>query len=172
MQASGNVAGLCNWAAAMVKYHEVAVMVEPKIVTLRGAEGELRAATKEQHAALALLAVVQGNLDAMQVRTAPCDCTLRHVRPVWRHDMVVQNCLLFRIVPGKSSLVWRKANGPWSDTAQVLRQLLTVFEDLSQCHATHVAGQIRCDDGPEEAAGGRRDSYTGARAFPGCGLVS
>ncbi len=76
VQASGNVAGLCNWAAAMVKYHEVAVMVEPKIVTLRGAEAELRAATKEQDAALALLAVVQGNLDAMQVRTASRECRL------------------------------------------------------------------------------------------------
>ena len=61
------MAGLCNWAAAMVKYHDVAVMVEPKIVTLRGAEAELRIATKEQDAALAMLAVVQGELDAMQV---------------------------------------------------------------------------------------------------------
>lgn len=56
----------------MVKYHEVAVEVEPKIVTLRGAEAELRAATKEQDAALALLAEVQGNLDAQQVLPALC----------------------------------------------------------------------------------------------------
>jgi len=41
-KASGNVAGLCNWAAAMCKYHEVAIVVEPKIATLRAAEAELK----------------------------------------------------------------------------------------------------------------------------------
>eukprot|EP00983_Pelagomonas_calceolata_P097094 1158208-Pelagomonas_calceolata.AAC.14 len=37
-KASGNVAGLCNWAAAMCTYHEVAKVVEPKIAKLREAE--------------------------------------------------------------------------------------------------------------------------------------
>jgi dynein heavy chain len=41
-KASGNVAGLCNWAAAMCKYHEVAKVVEPKIAALREAEAELK----------------------------------------------------------------------------------------------------------------------------------
>jgi hypothetical protein len=41
-KASGNVAGLCNWAAAMCKYHEVAKVVEPKIAALRAAEAELK----------------------------------------------------------------------------------------------------------------------------------
>lgn len=41
-KASGNVAGLCNWAAAMCKYHEVAIVVEPKIAALRAAEAELK----------------------------------------------------------------------------------------------------------------------------------
>jgi hypothetical protein len=35
-------AGLCNWAAAMCKYHEVAKVVEPKIAALRAAESELK----------------------------------------------------------------------------------------------------------------------------------
>lgn len=35
-------AGLCNWAAAMCKYHEVAKVVEPKIAALRAAEAELK----------------------------------------------------------------------------------------------------------------------------------
>lgn len=41
-KASGNVAGLCNWAAAMCKYHVVAKVVEPKIAALREAEAELK----------------------------------------------------------------------------------------------------------------------------------
>lgn len=45
-KASGNVAGLCNWAEAMCTYHEVAKVVEPKIATLREAEAELKIATK------------------------------------------------------------------------------------------------------------------------------
>lgn len=47
-KASGNVAGLCNWAAAMCTYHAVAKEVEPKIRTLRAAEGELAVAQREQ----------------------------------------------------------------------------------------------------------------------------
>ena len=71
VQASGNVAGLCSWAQAMVTYHKVAVDVEPKIVAARSAEGELRAATKEKDAALSQLAEVQAKLDDMQ---ACCCC--------------------------------------------------------------------------------------------------
>lgn len=65
-QASGNVAGLCNWAEAMCTYHEVAKVVEPKIEALRGAESQLKAATKEKDAAMAQLSIVQAKLDAMQ----------------------------------------------------------------------------------------------------------
>ena len=67
-QASGNVAGLCSWSQAMVTYHKVAVEVEPKVVAQRGAESELRIATKEKDTALALLAEVQAKLDDMQAR--------------------------------------------------------------------------------------------------------
>jgi hypothetical protein len=42
IKASGNVAGLCNWAEAMCKYHKIAKAVEPKIVALKGAEAELK----------------------------------------------------------------------------------------------------------------------------------
>lgn len=45
-KASGNVAGLCNWANAMCSYHTVAKVVEPKIISLRGAEAELKIANK------------------------------------------------------------------------------------------------------------------------------
>lgn len=62
------MAGLCNWAEAMCTYHDVATVVEPKIVALRGAESELKVATKEKDAAVAELAIVQSKLDAMQVR--------------------------------------------------------------------------------------------------------
>lgn len=67
-QASGNVAGLCNWAAAMCTYHAVEKDVEPKLKALRAAEAELRVAEKEKNAALAQLATVQASLDDMQVR--------------------------------------------------------------------------------------------------------
>lgn len=66
-KASGNVAGLCNWAEAMCTYHEVAKVVEPKIATLREAEAELKVATKEKNAAEEKMAAVQAKLDEMQV---------------------------------------------------------------------------------------------------------
>lgn len=65
-KASGNVAGLCNWAESMCKYHETAKVVEPKIVSLRAAEGELRLAEAEKRRAEGELAEVQAKLDAMQ----------------------------------------------------------------------------------------------------------
>ena len=67
VQASGNVAGVCNWAEAMCTYHNVAKEVEPKIETLHAAEMKLKIATKEKDAALEQLLVVQIRLDAMQV---------------------------------------------------------------------------------------------------------
>ena len=67
LQASGNVAGLCNWANAMCTYHEVAKVVEPKILALRESEAELKVAMREKNAAEARMAVVQGKLDEMQV---------------------------------------------------------------------------------------------------------
>lgn len=67
-KASGNVAGLCNWAAAMCKYHEVAKVVEPKIISLQVAEAELRAVEEERAAAECELATVQAKLDAMQAK--------------------------------------------------------------------------------------------------------
>ncbi len=67
MQASGNVAGLCNWAEAMCTYHKVAKEVEPKIEALHVAEEQLKIAVKEKDAASGQLLVVQNRLDAMQV---------------------------------------------------------------------------------------------------------
>mmetsp|Transcript_5388 Transcript_5388/g.12712 ORF Transcript_5388/g.12712 Transcript_5388/m.12712 type:complete len:4322 (-) Transcript_5388:507-13472(-) len=67
-KASGNVAGLCNWAAAMCTYHEVAKVVEPKIAKLREAEAELKIATKEKNMAEERMAKVQGKLDEMQAQ--------------------------------------------------------------------------------------------------------
>ena len=51
--ATDTVSGLCIWVLAMVKYHEVPVMVDPKKAALRGAEAGLCAAIKEQDATLA-----------------------------------------------------------------------------------------------------------------------
>ena len=68
------MAGLCNWAAAMCTYHEVAKVVEPKIVALRGAEAKLKVAMREKGAALDELAIVQGRLDEMQARTLLPSC--------------------------------------------------------------------------------------------------
>jgi len=65
-KASGNVAGLCNWTKAMCTYHQIAVVVEPKIVSLRAAEGELKIAMKEKGQAEEKMAEVQANLDKMQ----------------------------------------------------------------------------------------------------------
>jgi dynein heavy chain len=65
-KASGNVAGLCNWAEAMCQFHVTAKVVEPKIVKLRESEDELRVATKERQVAEDELATVQARLDEMQ----------------------------------------------------------------------------------------------------------
>ena len=67
-KASNAAVGLCNWAQAMVTYHEVAKVVDPKIMSLRAAEAELAAANKEKQAAEDALAVVQEKLDAMQAK--------------------------------------------------------------------------------------------------------
>ncbi|KAJ9508838.1 hypothetical protein QJQ45_028152, partial [Haematococcus lacustris] len=67
-KASGNVAGLCQWAEAMCTYHEVAKVVEPKIAKLREAESELKVATKEKNAAEDRMAKVQAKLDEMQAQ--------------------------------------------------------------------------------------------------------
>eukprot|EP00798_Chlamydomonas_sp_ICE-L_P031303 gene31303-6451_t len=67
-KASGSVAGLCNWAEAMCTYHTVAKVVEPKIVTLREAEAELKVATKEKNQAEDRMAKVQAKLDEMQAQ--------------------------------------------------------------------------------------------------------
>lgn len=76
-KASGNVAGLCNWARAMCDYHEVAKVVDPKIARLKEAEAELSAANEEQAAAEAELAKVQEKLDEMQQRF---DAAMTHKR--------------------------------------------------------------------------------------------
>ena len=62
------MAGLRQWAAAMVTYHEVEKDVKPKIAKLHAAEGELKLAEKEKKVALEQLAEVQASLDNMQVR--------------------------------------------------------------------------------------------------------
>lgn len=67
-KASGNVAGLCNWAESMCKYHAVAKFVEPKIVALQKAESELQEAELKQEEAEAQLAEVQKEVDDMQAR--------------------------------------------------------------------------------------------------------
>ena len=67
-KASNAAVGLCNWAQAMVTYHEVAKVVDPKIMMLRAAEAELAAANKEKQAAEDALDVVQAKLDAMQAK--------------------------------------------------------------------------------------------------------
>nr|Q39575.1 RecName: Full=Dynein gamma chain, flagellar outer arm [Chlamydomonas reinhardtii]7KZM_C Chain C, Dynein gamma chain, flagellar outer arm [Chlamydomonas reinhardtii]7KZN_C Chain C, Dynein gamma chain, flagellar outer arm [Chlamydomonas reinhardtii]7KZO_C Chain C, Dynein gamma chain, flagellar outer arm [Chlamydomonas reinhardtii]8GLV_AD Chain AD, Dynein gamma chain, flagellar outer arm [Chlamydomonas reinhardtii]8GLV_AX Chain AX, Dynein gamma chain, flagellar outer arm [Chlamydomonas reinhar len=72
---SGNVAGLCNWAESMAKYHNVAKVVEPKIAKLREAEAELKLATKEKNAAEERMAKVQAKLDEMQ---AQFDAAMAH----------------------------------------------------------------------------------------------
>eukprot|EP00198_Chlamydomonas_reinhardtii_P012689 XP_001702026.1 flagellar outer dynein arm heavy chain gamma [Chlamydomonas reinhardtii] len=74
-KASGNVAGLCNWAESMAKYHNVAKVVEPKIAKLREAEAELKLATKEKNAAEERMAKVQAKLDEMQ---AQFDAAMAH----------------------------------------------------------------------------------------------
>ena len=43
-KASGNVAGLCIWARAMVLYVDIAKVVKPKMAALKVAEGKLKSA--------------------------------------------------------------------------------------------------------------------------------
>eukprot|EP00898_Chlorokybus_atmophyticus_P005691 jgi/Chlat1/6122/Chrsp409S05665 len=65
-KASGNVAGLCSWCKAMCTYHEVAKVVEPKIIKLHESEAELKAANRQLAEAEEKMAVVQARLDKMQ----------------------------------------------------------------------------------------------------------
>lgn len=65
-KASGNVAGLCNWAESMCKYHIVAREVEPKIIRLKESEKELNFAKKEEERATADLNSVESALNSLQ----------------------------------------------------------------------------------------------------------
>ena len=65
-KASGNVAGLCNWAESMCKYHQIARYVEPKIVRLNESQKELMAATAEQEIAQEELQKVESSLNILQ----------------------------------------------------------------------------------------------------------
>lgn len=65
-KASGNVAGLCNWAESMCKYHIVAREVEPKIIRLKESQKELNFAKKEEERATADLKIVESALNSLQ----------------------------------------------------------------------------------------------------------
>jgi dynein heavy chain len=78
-KASGNVAGLCNWAEAMCKYHMVARDVEPKIVRLKESERELEIAKKEQESAEEDLDKVESSLQTLQERLQRANCDMNQV---------------------------------------------------------------------------------------------
>ena len=65
-KASGSMAGLCAWAAGMSTYQQIAKVVGPKMIALKGAERAEAKANKSLAGANAELAVVQASLDAMQ----------------------------------------------------------------------------------------------------------
>lgn len=67
-KASGNVAGLCNWAESMCKYHIVARDVEPKIIRLNESEKELQVAKGDQESAEQELAKVESDLNILNER--------------------------------------------------------------------------------------------------------
>ena len=62
-KSAGAVAGLCNWCRSMVKYHEVAAVVDPKHRrALREAQAELDEKNREKAKAEGELAEVQAGL--------------------------------------------------------------------------------------------------------------
>jgi dynein heavy chain len=66
-KASGNVAGLCNWAQSMVAYHHIVNKMRPKEQRLARLQQELQQANKEKEEAETNMAEVQAKLDSMQV---------------------------------------------------------------------------------------------------------
>jgi dynein heavy chain len=64
-KASGNMAGLCAWAAGMSTYQRVAKFVGPKMEALKVAEKALAKANKSLKAATDELAATQAELDRM-----------------------------------------------------------------------------------------------------------
>eukprot|EP00698_Gefionella_okellyi_P018829 TRINITY_DN568_c0_g1_i2.p1 TRINITY_DN568_c0_g1~~TRINITY_DN568_c0_g1_i2.p1 ORF type:complete len:4478 (+),score=1217.70 TRINITY_DN568_c0_g1_i2:54-13487(+) len=65
---SGNIAGLCTWIKAMVEYHEVAIVVEPKRQAVWEAENRLHRAETELHKAIEELEVKEARLRDMQAK--------------------------------------------------------------------------------------------------------
>ena len=63
---AGALEGICAWARAMIKFYNVAKVVEPKRMALRVAQNQLKKAMKEKAAADAVLAEVQAQVDALQ----------------------------------------------------------------------------------------------------------
>ncbi|KAK9865923.1 hypothetical protein WJX84_001850 [Apatococcus fuscideae] len=120
-KASGNVAGLCNWANAMCTYHEVAKVVEPKILALRESESELKVAMKEKNAAEARMAIVQAKLDEMQ---AQFDAAMRHKQALEDDAQMTQqkmdsaNALLSALAGEETR--WTEQSKEFDDTIQRL----------------------------------------------------
>ena len=79
-KASGNVAGLCNWAEAMCKYHVVAREVEPKILRLKESEKELILAKNEQEKAEEEKDKVEATLQALQDKLEEANEEMRRVQ--------------------------------------------------------------------------------------------
>ena len=79
-KASGNVAGLCNWAEAMCKYHMVARDVEPKILRLKESKKELNAAKKEQEGAEHEKEKVEAALRGLEEKLESANGDMRRVQ--------------------------------------------------------------------------------------------
>jgi len=79
-KASGNVAGLLQWAQAMHTYHFIALEVEPKRAAVREAEANYSHAMGELRAAQADLAEKQAALDLLQAKYDAAEAEKRRLQ--------------------------------------------------------------------------------------------
>ena len=77
-QVSGNIAGLCVWVRAMVKYHNIAKFTEPKFIRVQEMTAALKRATREVEEAELEVQSQQRQL-AGPITTFSCAACILHV---------------------------------------------------------------------------------------------
>lgn len=110
-KASGNVAGLCNWAEAMCKYHTVARDVEPKIIRLKESEKELSVAKEEQGRAEEELDKVESTLKNLNQKLSEAKSEMNTIQQDAENtEMKMNNALTLIESLGGEEIRWQTLN--------------------------------------------------------------
>ena len=137
-KASGNVAGLCNWAEAMCKYHVVARDVEPKIIRLKESEKELSIAQEEQSRAEQELGKVESTLKSLNENLENARCEMNKIqKDAENTEMKMNNAVTLVESLGGEEIRWQTL---YQNNQSQLQSLLG--DCLVACTFTSYLGSI------------------------------